>query len=417
MIDGSSSNDKPLAFHWHAIDEGWIDVLGLSPAPSKAYAQARASIVLEALITERSEPGRWISYSRSKGWYAHGQRYRGTCYTFSTVPRAVDELERLGLIEHDRAPVGRLGWQSRFRATPALIRAVAIPVVVYDPGETIRLKDEHDNLRDYRETDAIIRMRRKVARINEALRAEQIGIRGVEEPVAIIDGRPLNLGQDQLHRVFNRGSFSLGGRMYGPFWQNLPKRVRPDLIINGELTDEADYSQLHPRLLYAKASAVLTGDAYELDGWDRPLVKRAFNIAINADTEVAAIRAIARMAAKMHMKRRERCWRRSRQGTARSVPASALAPGSASSVAMPISQSASLFGYSVGTSWRSRSTTRSWSRRDTPRCATRSCRTSCRSSWQSSPPPRKALFQQCLVRNRYDIMVIALRFRRLFSSL
>jgi hypothetical protein len=296
MIDGSSSNDEPLAFHWHAIDEGWIDVLGLPPALSKAYAQARASIVLEALITERLEPERWISYSRSKGWYAHGQRYRGTCYTFSTVPRAVDELERLGLIEHDRAPVGRLGWQSRFRATPALIRAVAIPVVVYDPGETIRLKDEHDNLRDYRETDVTIRMRRNLVMINEALRAEQIGICGVEGPIATIAGRPLSLGQDQLHRVFNRGSFSLGGRMYGPFWQNLPKAVRSDLIISGKGTDEEDYSQLHPRMLYAlyaEAGAVLEGDAYELDGWDRPLVKRAFNIAINADTEVAAIRAIA----------------------------------------------------------------------------------------------------------------------------
>ena len=66
-----------------------------------------------------------------------------------------------------------------------------------------------------------------------------------------------------------------------------------DLIISGEGTNENDYSQLHPRLLYAEAGAVLEGDAYELDGWNRPLVKRAFNIAINADTEIAAIRAIA----------------------------------------------------------------------------------------------------------------------------
>jgi hypothetical protein len=276
------------------MNEGWIDALALPPAPSKAYSQARASIVLEALITERSEPGRWISYSRSKGWYAQGQRYRGRCYTFSTVPRAVDELEQLGLIEHDRAPPGRLGWQSRFRAAPALIEAVALPTTaLYDPGETIRLKDEQGNLLDYRDTDATIRMRRTVVMTNEALRAEKIGIRGVDGQIATIDGRPVNLGQDQLHRTFNRGSFSQGGRMFGVFWQNLPKAVRSDLIINGEGTDENDYSQLHPRLLYAEAGAVLEDDAYTLDGWNRPLVKRAFNIAINADTEIAAIRAIA----------------------------------------------------------------------------------------------------------------------------
>ena len=183
--------------------------------------------------------------------------------------------------------------QSRFRATPALIEAVALPPVLYDPGETIRLKDEHGNLLDYRETNATIRMRRNLVMANEALRAEQIGIRGVEGPIVTIDGRPLNLGQDQLHRVFNCGSLSLGGRMCGVFWQNLPKAVRDDLIISGEGTNENDYSQLHPRLLYAEAGAVLEGDAYELDGWNRPLVKRAFNIAINADTEIAAIRAIA----------------------------------------------------------------------------------------------------------------------------
>jgi hypothetical protein len=293
MIDDSSPNDKPLAFHWRSMDESWIDELHLPTASSKAYVRARASIVLKARITARFEPDRWISYSRRKPWYSTRKRYRSTDYSFSTVPPAVDELERLGLIEHDRAPRGRLGLQSRFRAAPALIEAVALPVLLYDPGETIRLKDEHGNLIDYRETDATIRMRRSLVMTNEVLRAEQIGIRGVEGQIAFIDGRPVNLSQDQLYRVFNGGSFSLGGRMYGVFWQNLPKAARGDLIISGEGTNENDYSQLHPRMLYAKAGAVLKGDAYVLDGWERPLVKRAFNIAINADTEAAAIRAIA----------------------------------------------------------------------------------------------------------------------------
>ena len=116
MIDDNWSNDKPLAFHWRAIDEGWIDALHLPPAPSNAYAQARASIVPEALITERCGPGCWISYSRRKGWYASGRCYRDTYYSFSTVPRAVVELARLGLVEHDRAPVGRR-WIPERRAT------------------------------------------------------------------------------------------------------------------------------------------------------------------------------------------------------------------------------------------------------------------------------------------------------------
>jgi hypothetical protein len=136
-------------------------------------------------------------------------------------------------------------------------------------------------------------MRRELTRTNEMLRASRIGLAGVAGQVATVGDVPVNLGQDQFHRVFNRGSFGLGGRLYGPFWQSLPKEIRERLVIDSKATSESDYGQLHPRLLYAEAAAVLGGDAYEIDGWGRPLVKRAFNIAVNAYTEAAAVRAIA----------------------------------------------------------------------------------------------------------------------------
>src|SRR3954447_22378012 len=131
MIEDSHHGDKPLAFHWRALDERWINALDLPPARNRAYARARASIVLEALITARVQPGKWISYSRRKEWYSGGRRYRRTDYSFSTVPDVVDELECLRWLEHDRAPPGGRGWQSRFRATPGLVVTVAIPVVVH----------------------------------------------------------------------------------------------------------------------------------------------------------------------------------------------------------------------------------------------------------------------------------------------
>ena len=31
MADDDRHGDKPLAFHWCALDEGWIDALGLPP--------------------------------------------------------------------------------------------------------------------------------------------------------------------------------------------------------------------------------------------------------------------------------------------------------------------------------------------------------------------------------------------------
>ena len=60
----------------------------------------------------------------------------------------------------------------------------------------------------------------------------------------------VGLASNQLHRVFNQGSFSLGGRFYGGWWQNIPAECRAAITINGDPTIEMDYPRLHPTLLY-----------------------------------------------------------------------------------------------------------------------------------------------------------------------
>jgi hypothetical protein len=62
---------------------------------------------------------------------------------------------------------------------------------------------------------------------------------------------------------------ALGGRQ-------IPKKIRPQLVIDGEPTIEHDYPQLHPNMLYAEIGARLEGDAYAVDGWPRHVVKVAF---------------------------------------------------------------------------------------------------------------------------------------------
>src|SRR5262249_36779809 len=99
--------------------------------------------------------------------------------------------------------------------------------------------------------------------------------------------------RNALHRVFNRRSFELGGRFYGPWWQNIKSDERCCIRVNGSITVEHDYRQIHPRLLYALAGKPLVGDAYTIEGWDRPLVKEAVNTLINADDERSAMQSIA----------------------------------------------------------------------------------------------------------------------------
>ena len=290
--------DRPLCFHWKAVDIDWIKSLDLPLPRNFKHAEARASVLLEALITNLVAPGQWVSYSRRKEWWSNGTRYRGTSYSYATVLPAVDELAALGVLEHDRKPSGNLGWQSRFRATELLQERAKIPTVIYDPVELIRLKDRDDKLNDYRDTNNTISMRRRLEEINEALSAADLELHA---PTAKHDGMLLRVGNDHvlypamraLYRIFNRGSFSYGGRFYGTWWQQIPKKIRPQLLIDGEPTIEHDYPQLHPNMLYAQIGARLEGDAYAVDGWPRNLVKVAFNILVNAENHDSALRAIA----------------------------------------------------------------------------------------------------------------------------
>jgi hypothetical protein len=63
--------------------------------------------------------------------------------------------------------------------------------------------------------------------------------------------------------------------------------------MDGQPTIEPDYTELHPTLLYAREGKRRDAGAYDVDGWDRKLVKVAFNVVINANTRTAAWRAVA----------------------------------------------------------------------------------------------------------------------------
>ena len=100
------------------------------------------------------------------------------------------------------------------------------------------------------------------------------------------DKAPIDFSQRTLVRIFTVGDdtasdrFTLGGRFYRAWWQNVPKNYRMLITIDGKRTSEADYSQLHPQLLYHMAGKDMGNtDAYDriLDGQHRKLVKQAFN--------------------------------------------------------------------------------------------------------------------------------------------
>ena len=131
------------------------------------------------------------------------------------------------------------------------------------------------------ENDTVRQMRSELNRINRFLGKQFIGLMVRNETFETIARR---LGQwrtkDNQHikptmidcqsvflrRIFNRSSLKYGGRLYGGWWQSIPKEWRVHITINGLATCEVDFSALHPTLLYHREGIELPGgDLYDLD--------------------------------------------------------------------------------------------------------------------------------------------------------
>jgi hypothetical protein len=303
--------DRPLSFRWKADYETLSRILDLPRCKSRRGERALASIVYDAALSCREDPARRISYSRRKAFYAAAGRYHGTDYGYDTVIPAVDALVAAGLlVDHDKVPGNPRGTgiQSSFRPAPELARLL-LPDVAYRVGEIIRLKDGDGNLVGYHDTERTHRDRRFLETVNRHVAESDIRLGPINGVAVDADAgtiffpgflqhldygmgdHTVYLRMKQLYRVY-KGGWSLGGRFYGGWWQQVRATDRKHLLIHGGETIEIDYRMLHPRLVYAQAGQRLQGDAYELDGWDRKTCKRAFNVLLNARNYPQALGAI-----------------------------------------------------------------------------------------------------------------------------
>ena len=246
-----------------------------------------------------------VFYSRNRNHYAElVRRYSPSYYTFANMMAAVASLEEAGLIEHEKtAPSPNAICRSRIRATAALLNLLGdlSPDLVITPREEIILRDAAKRHRDYSDTERICAMRKDVIAHNEFLACADIR---VDHPSARYDEGGFLRVQDRwldprrrtYYRVFNC-DWNRGGRWYGPFWQGLSNRFRKHLRIDGEAVVELDYRACHLRLLCASSGIELPCheedyDPFKVPGIARRKLKLAFNIMLNADSEVSARRAI-----------------------------------------------------------------------------------------------------------------------------
>jgi hypothetical protein len=110
-----------------------------------------------------------------------------------------------------------------------------------------------------------------------------------------INGRIRSL-HPRCRRIFNGGSFKLGGRFYGSH-QSLKKDERKTITIDGESTVELDFKCLHPTMLYHQIGKQPPSDCYSIFGDNRdavirPIAKSVLLIGLNAKDKIGTVRAL-----------------------------------------------------------------------------------------------------------------------------
>lgn len=266
-------------------------------------AQVEA-LVCEAMYRDLEAPERWVTIPRAKAKLGQKSRYRSPVLRES-ITDVLDALSgpAVGFLEQRKGEPAAFarGPQTTFRASAELLAQAYRLGIGWDDfdrregEEVIVLKDAREDhwsdpeRLEYEDTEETNRYREQMREINGWLRGADLKQVSSSWP-------EVDLGSRSLKRYFNAGSFELGGRLFGGFWQGMSKADRKDLLIEGEQAMELDFSQVGPRILYGMAGAMLDRDAYAVPGYEsnRDGVKKLFAAMTNADAPLARFPAKVR---------------------------------------------------------------------------------------------------------------------------
>ncbi|MBN3790440.1 hypothetical protein [Burkholderia sp. Ac-20353] len=266
-------------------------------------AQVEA-LVCEAVYRELEAPEQWVTIPRAKEKLGQKSRYRAPVLRES-ITTVLDALSSpaVGFLEQRKGEPSAFarGPQTTFRASEALLAQAFRLGIGWDDfdrregEEVIVLKEAREDhwsdpeRLEYADTGETNRYREQMREINGWLR-------GADIKLVSSSSLDVDLWNRHLKRYFNAGSFELGGRLYGGFWQRMNKDERKDLLIDGEQAMELDYSQVGPRILYSMVGAKMDLDAYAVPGYEahRDGIKKLFAAMINTGAQLVRFPAKVR---------------------------------------------------------------------------------------------------------------------------
>ena len=251
------------------------------------------------------------SIQKNKNFYSALQQNRDPYLTYRMAIQAFEGLQKLDLIE-----VTKNGFYDHFKMEGNLTRYRATPKLSEMLGEldghplidlptnldinTILLRHKIDGRRmlvPYEEDKDTEQWRINLSEINECFSRHLLDLRIKDSEIEALQDRllsdsekePIDLTKKLLVRIFINNSFGEGGRFYRGWWQNVPSEYRPFITINTKSTQEHDYSQLNPNMIYSLYNHELgSEDAYSrvIGPEHRDVVKEAFNAMFQANTSL-----------------------------------------------------------------------------------------------------------------------------------
>lgn len=267
------------------------------------FEQTVAAVVCDLAHRAITRPDGWVSVPLSNQFLGRASRYRAPAMS-KALPDILARMSapEMAFVEMQVGYQGFFGPSRRtvLHAGPRLLSRIAEHGIgledlgVSPDQEVIRLKRERADFWDegglveYEDTDQTRQYRAEMTEINDWLVSADIQFDPDAAPKAkeVVDDT-----ERRLCRYFTRGSFESGGRLFGGFWQSMPKwQRRKGLLISGEEVATLDFGQMAPRIFYGMVGSEITiPDAYRIPGLEghRAGVKKLLNAMLFAEAPLS----------------------------------------------------------------------------------------------------------------------------------
>ena len=264
-----------------------------------------AECVIANLITVMMSdlPDNWIFFSRKETEYKKHQIYGDMSY--DAIIKITDALLAADLIEME---LGYTNWNSAKSGRRSIMRPTnkfkswLAHFMNATDQETELMKQLSNSLVDARKGVFVVKEQKSSKIIDtDELASNQLKAinANLDTHSFYLNNQPIPTSNLHYHGVgFVQDDVSLGGRIYNNI-QNMPSKIRSQILINGDNVQEIDFKASHPSLLYSLVNEKLPADPYFISSLTkeenvalRPIIKIAMLVSINADSLNSASKAL-----------------------------------------------------------------------------------------------------------------------------